>query len=115
MTQDRNQNTGVSSNTRAVAMSGARSPALSNVMDFVTIATTGNATDFGDTLSTYEHTGSVNNSIRGVLCGARTPSYINILESITIATTGNSTDFGDIPRDNLAYVVGASDSHGGLS
>ena len=115
LTQDRNQNTGVSSNTRAVAMSGARSPALSNVMDFVTIATTGNATDFGDTLSTYEHTGSVNNSIRGVLCGARTPSYINILESITIATTGNSTDFGDIPRDNLAYVVGASDSHGGLS
>ena len=115
LTQDRNQNTGVSSNTRAVAMGGARSPALSNVMDFVTMSTLGNATDFGDTLGTYEHTGSVNNSIRGVLCGARTPSYINIMESITIATTGNSTDFGDIPRDNLAYVVGASDSHGGLS
>ena len=115
LTQDRNQNTGVSSNTRAVAMGGARSPALSNVIDFVTMSTLGNATDFGDTLGTYEHTGSVNNSIRGVLCGARTPSYINIMESITIATTGNSTDFGDIPRDNLAYVVGASDSHGGLS
>ena len=115
LTQDRNQNTGVSSNTRAVAMSGARSPAISNVIDFVTMSTLGNATDFGDTLGTYEHTGSVNNSIRGVLCGARTPSYINIMESITIATTGNSTDFGDIPRDNLAYVVGASDSHGGLS
>ena len=115
LTQDRNQNTGVSSNTRAVAMGGARSPAISNVIDFVTIATTGNATDFGDTRSTYEHTGSVNNSIRGVITGARTPSYVNILESITIATTGNSTDFGDIPRDNLAYVVGASDSHGGLS
>ena len=115
LTQDRNQNTGVSSNTRAVAMGGARSPALSNVMDFVTMSTLGNATDFGDTLGTYEHTGSVNNSIRGVLCGARTPGYINIMESITIATTGNSTDFGDIPRDNLAYVVGASDSHGGLS
>mgnify|MGYP001266861575 CR=1 FL=1 len=115
LTQDRNQNTGVSSNTRAVAIAGARSPAISNVIDFVTIATTGNATDFGDTLGTYEHTGSVNNSIRGVICGARTPSYLNILESITIATTGNSTDFGDIPRDNLAYVVGASDSHGGLS
>ena len=83
-------------------------------MDFVTIATTGNATDFGDTIGTYEHTGSVDNSIRGVICGARTPSYINILESITIATTGNSTDFGDIPRNGIGYIAGTSDSHGGL-
>ena len=115
LTQDKNQGTGVSSNTRAVAIGGNRSPAITNVMDFVTIASLGNATDFGDTISTYEHTGSVNNSIRGVVCGARTPSYVNILESITIATTGNSTDFGDIPIAGIGYVVGASDSHGGLS
>ena len=115
LTQDRNQNTAVSSNTRAICIGGNRSPAISNVMDYVTIATLGDATDFGDTVAPYEHTGSVDNSIRGVITGARTPSYINILESLTIATTGNSTDFGDIPRDNLAYVAGTSDSHGGLS
>ena len=115
LTAAKSSGTGVSSNTRAVAIGGVGSPAILNTMDFVTIATTGNATDFGDTLATYEHTGSVNNSIRGVITGARTPSYLNILEFITIATTGNSKDFGDIPRDNLAYVVGASDSHGGLS
>ena len=115
LTAAKSSGTGVSSNTRAVAIGGVGSPAILNTMDFVTIATTGNATDFGDTLATYEHTGSVNNSIRGVITGARTPSYINILESLTIASTGNSTDFGDIPRDNLAYVAGTSDSHGGLS
>ena len=115
LTQDRNQNTAVSSNTRAICIGGNRTPAISNVMDYVTIATLGNATDFGDTILTYEHTGSVDNSIRGVICGARTPSYLNILESLTIASTGNSTDFGDIPRDNLAYVAGTSDSHGGLA
>ena len=115
LTQDRNQNTAVSSNTRAICIAGNRSPAISNVMDYVTIATLGDATDFGDTVAPYEHTGSVDNSIRGVICGARTPSYINILESLTIATLGNSRDFGDIPRDNLAYVAGCSDSHGGLS
>jgi len=115
LTTAKSAGTGVSSNTRAVAIGGVGSPSLTNVMDFVTIATTGNATDFGDTVTPYEHTGSLSNSIRGVICGARTPSYLNIMESLTIATTGNSTDFGDIPRDNLAYVAGTSDSHGGLS
>ena len=114
MTTARNQNTGVSSNTRAVAMGGAVPSTLSNAMEFVTIASTGDATDFGDLSSGFEHTGSVNNSIRGVQTGGRTPSYVNTLESITIASTGNSSDFGDIPRNNLGYTAGASDSHGGL-
>ena len=79
LTQDRNQNTAVSSNTRAICIGGNRTPAISNVMDYVTIATTGNATDFGDTVTPYEHTGSVDNAIRGVITGARTPTYLNIL------------------------------------
>ena len=114
MTTARNQNTGVSSNTRAVAMGGNTPSGIVNVMEFVTIATLGDASDFGDLSSGTEHTGSVNNSIRGVQTGGRFPGYVNTLESITIATTGNSSDFGDIPRNNLAYVAGASDSHGGL-
>ena len=115
MSTNRNQNTGVSSNTRAVAMGGNTPSGLSNVMEFVTIATTGDATDFGDLTSANEHTGSVNNSIRGVLTGGRYPSYANIMEFITIATTGNGSDFGDLPITGIAYVAGASDSHGGLS
>ena len=114
LTTAKSQATAVSSGTRAVAIGGVGSPAIVNIMDYVTISSTGNAIDFGDTVNTYEHTGSVDNSIRGVICGARTPSYLNILESLTIATLGNSQDFGDIPRDNLAYIAGTSDSHGGL-
>ena len=116
MSTNRNQNTGVSSNTRAVAMGGNTPSGLSNVMEFVTIASLGDATDFGDlTSGSNEHTGSVNNSIRGVLTGGRYPSYANIMEFITIASTGNGSDFGDIPITGIAYVTGASDSHGGLS
>ena len=115
MSTARNQNTGVSSNTRAVAMGGNSGSGLVNVMEFVTIATLGDATDFGDLSSGTEHTGSVNNSTRGVQTGGRFPSYVNTMEFITIASTGNSLDFGDIPKDSLAYVAGASDSHGGLS
>ena len=115
MSAARNQNTGVSSNTRAIAMGGNSPSGLINSMEFVTIATLGDATDFGDLSSGTEHTGSVNNSTRGVQTGGRFPSYVNTMEFITIASTGNSLDFGDIPKDSLAYVAGASDSHGGLS
>ena len=109
------QGTGVSSNTRAVAMGGVAGPALNNTIDFVTIATTGDATDFGDLSSGVEHTGSVNNATRGVQVGGRFPAYVNSMEFITIATTGNSKDFGDVPLYSLGYIAGASDSHGGLS
>jgi len=115
MSTNRNQNTGVSSNTRAIAMGGNTPSGLVNSMEFVTIATLGDATDFGDLSSGTEHTGSVNNSTRGVQVGGRFPAYVNTMEFITIATTGNSSDFGDIPKDSLAYIAGASDSHGGLS
>ena len=114
MTAARNQNTAVSSNTRAIAMGGNSPSGLLNVMEFVTIATLGDASDFGDLSSGTEHTGSVNNSTRGVQTGGRFPSYVNTMEFITIASTGNSSDFGDIPKDSLAYIAGASDSHGGL-
>ena len=114
LTLGKKNGTGVSSNTRAIAMGGVAGPALNNTIDFVTIATTGNATDFGDLSSGTEHTGSVNNATRGVQVGGRFPAYVNSMEFITIATTGNSKDFGDIPMDSLGYIAGASDSHGGL-
>ena len=96
-------------------MGGNTPSGLVNSMEFVTIATTGDATDFGDLTSGVEHTGSVNNSIRGVQTGGRYPSYSNIMQFITIASTGDATDFGDIPITGIGYVAGASDSHGGLS
>ena len=95
-------------------MGGVAGPALNNTIDFVTIATTGDATDFGDLSSGVEHTGSVNNATRGVQVGGRFPAYVNTMEFIVIATTGNTSDFGDIPMDSLGYIAGASDSHGGL-
>ena len=67
-----------------------------NVIDYVTISTTGNATDFGDLLSTYDQTSGCNSDVRGlILAGSRTGANSNSIEYITIATTGNSTDFGD--------------------
>ena len=87
-------------------------------MDFVTIATTGNATDFGDMVT--GNTGascSTSNSIRGVIMGGDLqPSnvFTNVMQHITIATTGDSQDFGDMLTTG-AYRNSTSDSHGGLS
>ena len=84
---------GFASSTRGI-MGGGR--AL-NVIDFITIMTTGDATDFGDLTMTTHVPGGCSNATRG-LCNLRpstSPFYLNTVEFVTIATLGNSTDFGD--------------------
>tara|TARA_R110000764_G_scaffold98412_1_gene182730 strand:- start:1741 stop:2943 length:1203 start_codon:yes stop_codon:yes gene_type:complete len=68
-----------------------------NTMDFVTIASEGNATDFGDmTLARRSH-GSCSSSTRGLNAGGFTGSTnTNSIDFVTIASTGNATDFGDV-------------------
>ena len=73
-----------------------------NVMDFITIATTGNAQDFGDTSMIQSAGSGVSSSTRGVFAiGSSDANYKNILEYITISTTGNSSDFGDLTRSGV--------------
>lgn len=75
--------------------------ASTNTIDYITIETVGNATDFGDlTGNTGAGAGCDNNS-RGVIGHGSN----NIMDYITIATTGNATDFGD--RNNTGDEIGA--------
>ena len=65
------------------------------VIDYVTIDTTGNATDFGDPLSGQDTSCSAtSNATRGVMGGGG--SSDNQISYITIENTGNATDFGDL-------------------
>ena len=90
-----------------------------NSMEFITIATLGNATDFGD-LSTQEQgdANTCSSSVRGVFPGRSDPaggSYAkNNIEFITFATTGNALDFGDGTDDFSGYQGYMSTGHGGL-
>jgi len=114
-------NVGACSETRGLFMGGSDidSPyATVNTIEYVTIATTGSATDFGDlTLGRYTGEG-VSNGTRGVFCGGATgpaaPNAVNNIDYITIATTGNAADFGDM-YEIQRQGGGMSDSHGGLS
>lgn len=79
---------------------------VTNIIDYITIATTGNAIDFGDAIVANGRNAGTSSSTRGVFAGGFFPSgnvTINNIDYITIATTGNAIDFGDltVARDGL--------------
>ena len=90
------------SSTRAIWPGGAQYNGSNpvDIIDFVTIATTSNATDFGDLSAAKTNVGSHSSQTRGVIAGGYIPSptntNINVIEFVTIATTGDASDFGDL-------------------
>ena len=68
----------------------------SNIIQYNTIATTGDAVDFGDLHVGVDWAGAVGSRTRGVWGGGRTPSNVDNLQYVTIATTGNATDSGNL-------------------
>ena len=70
-----------------------------NVMDYVTIATTGNATDFGDLVSVSNDNAACASSTRGVIKAGNAGS--SALNYITFASAGDASSFG-----NLSVVIG---------
>ena len=87
---------GVSSNTRGVMGAGHEGPAHTNIIDFITYASHGNATDFGDDTVSRLNYGSAESPTRGLFAGGYSPSNQNVISYITIASAGNATDFGDL-------------------
>ena len=93
------QKTALSSSTRGVFAGGyTPTPATTfiNVIEYITIASTGDAKDFGDLSGVRGAPFSCSSSTRGVFAGGRTPTKINVIEFITISTLGNASDFGDL-------------------
>ena len=83
-----------------------------NTIDYVTISTPGNATDFGDlTVARYDLAATSNGTDdRGIFGGGYDGSdQINVIDYVTISTPGNATDFGDlsVTRDSLAATSNA--------
>jgi len=71
-------------------------------IDYITITSTGNSTDFGNLVEGAGYPGSVSNGVneRGVFYGGHTydSGYGDktVIDYITINSTGNASDFGDI-------------------
>jgi hypothetical protein len=82
---------------RGVFGGGFVSPARINNIEYITISTIGNATDFGDlTVARYGCKWCAS-STRGLAGGGNdTPiGGHNVIDYITISSTGNAVDFGD--------------------
>ena len=100
--------------TRGVACMGDNN-GNSEVYDFVTIATLGNATDFGDCTSPARFDpAACADATRGVCFGGGISASQNIIEYITVATEGNATDFGDMTAATR-HNTGMADATYGLS
>ncbi len=96
LTNKRENQSGVSSNTRGVMGAGHEGPAHTNIIDFITYASHGNATDFGDDTVSRLSYGTAESPTRGLFAGGYSPSNQNVISYITIASAGNATDFGDL-------------------
>ncbi len=99
-TQARRNGGQCASRIRALLAGGFDGSNRVNTIDFVTISSAGNATNFGDRTTIGTAVAGASNSTRGVWHGANTPSATNIIDYITIATTGNAVDFGDATNTN---------------
>ena len=104
-----------SNSTRAIFCGEDKSgDTITNVIEFITIATTGNATDFGDATSAITTVANLFSPTRGVFSGGfNGSSNVNSIQFVEIATTGNAQDFGDCALTNASR-TGASSGHGGL-
>ena len=98
LTRSRREKGGSSSTTRGIFM-GGRSPVPSGVnndediIDYITIASTGNAVDFGNLAADRSAGASCSNATRSLYSGGNSS---NAIEFVTIATLGNAVDFGDM-------------------
>ena len=104
----------VSSPIRGLFALGSNDSGTYNSIEFITIATLGNAQDFGDLSETEVYKAGMCSSTRGLFAGGSDPSISNVIDFVTIQTTGNSLDFGDITTTGRAQAPGGSNAHGGL-
>ena len=122
-------NAACASPTRGIFFGGYRAyttpiSTYTNAINYITIATTGSETDFGDLATDYSggkggHA-AFSNSTRGIVGGgaiygpdAPLYTFYNTIEYITIASTGNVQDFGDL-NNAMTGISGTANSTRGI-
>ena len=108
---------------RAVFAGGSQQPSGSqwqNVIDKVEIATTGNATDFGDMDQGRYYNRAVSSSVRGVIAGGTgdgtgSPAMTSNMQYVTISSDGGSNDFGEMDFARNGLVPASNNTRGLLA
>jgi len=123
LTTQKNTGSSCSNSIRGLYFGGNSGPSpspVTNSIEYVTIATLGNAVDFGDLTFIRSSQASISSSTRGVSTGGydtTVPGVYtlnNTMDYINIATQGNAVDFGDLLNDASTHQWCCSNAHGGL-
>ena len=101
--------------TRGLFLGGSNEPdpsAVYDIIDYINIATTGNAIDFGDFSSTTQEGAALGSPTRGIYFGGDPAN--NTIQYVTISSTGDMLDFGDIDDGNSKHGIGGADRTRGI-
>ena len=112
---DQNQ-TNSAGGTGARALTGGRaSPSQTNIVDYVSIPTEGNAQDFGDMSGSFYRYARASSRTRGLFAGGQPGSgNQESIDFFTFASTGNATDFGNLLSGGKFGGTGESNQTRGL-
>ena len=80
-------------------VAGGFTPSYTNTISSFTMASSGNATDFGNLTDSRGEFGAMANLTRCIFAGGNSstsPNSSNIIDYVTISTVGNASDFGDL-------------------
>ena len=106
LTEARSLNGGCASSTRGICAGGYNEPVSTpgylNTIDYITIAATGNAVNFGDLSVDRNGLSGTSSSTRGVFAGGSKPpsdTKENVIDYLTIASLGNAINFGDLSQE----------------
>ena len=91
---------------------GGLSPSLSDVIDYITISTLGNTTDFGNISAGKQGMGALASRTRCINLGGYTTGYENEIEYVTISSLGNITDFGNLTAQTTRIAGTSSQTRG---
>ena len=113
-TNARSNQTMGGNSTRAIIAGGSTPAPGVNTISYLTIATLGNAADFGDLTAATNGAGAVSSPTRMVCtAGKRDNSFSVTCDYVEIMTLGNAKDFGDSTEARMVMGYG-SNGHGGL-
>ena len=100
---------------RALSM-GGQAPGDIDIIEFVTIPTQGNATDFGNLSVTRTQSAGLGSRVRGFCTGGMVSpgTYKNEIDFVTFSSTGDATDFGNL-NGNARLLSAFSNSTRGVT
>jgi hypothetical protein len=97
LTQKRSHNTALANSIRGMCLGGLGPE--TDIIDYVTMASEGDAVDFGNLQSSKFGGGGAASSTRGLFCGGYdSPQNKDIIDYVEIMTLGDALDFGDLTR-----------------